>query len=88
MPGVAGRTAEWTIATSPLPYTAAVLVHHGRAGLAVECFLKLGHVRDHAVRPVLFRRVRVDRGAEALSFIATLAAPALAVADEEALLRR
>src|SRR5271167_1373188 len=69
-----------------LPYAAAALIHHGRAGLAVECLLEFRHVGDHAVGAIFFGRMRVHRGAQTFGFIARLAAPALAVADEEALL--
>src|SRR5215469_16702449 len=71
-----------------LPDATLFGIHHGRAGLAVEGFLELRHVRDDSVGTVLFRRVRVYRGAEALGFVAGLAAPALSVAYEETLLGR
>src|SRR5580658_3751861 len=71
-----------------LPNSAAVFIHHGGAGLAVEGLLKFRHIRNHAVGAIFFWRVRVDGGAQALRFVAALAAPALAVADEEALVGR
>jgi hypothetical protein len=39
----------------PLPHPAGVLAHHGLAGGAGESLLKLGHVGNHAVDPVLAR---------------------------------
>ncbi len=37
------------------PYSADVLPYHGLGRFAVEGFEELGHVRDHAVCPILFR---------------------------------
>src|SRR5437868_486994 len=73
-------------ATMYSPHPASILPHHGRARLAVERLLKLGHVGDYAVGAVLLRRVRVDRGAQTLGFVTLVGAPALSVGDEEALL--
>lgn len=54
----------------------------------MEGLLKFGHVGDDAVRPVFFGGVGIDGGAEALGFVFRVAAPALSVTDEEALLGR
>src|ERR1700747_3341011 len=74
--------------TCLLPHAASVLVDHRRASFAVEGFLEFRHVGDHAVGAVFFWRMRVDGSAQALPLVANVAAPALSVADEEALFGR
>jgi hypothetical protein len=69
------------------PDSADVFSHHGLSWFAVEGFAELGHVRDYAVGTILFRGMWIDGRAQALVFFALVRTPALAVADEEALVR-
>src|SRR5438477_779607 len=71
-----------------LPRPASVLIHHRQSCFAVKCFLKFRHIRDYAIGPEFFRRVRIDRGAQPFGLVTRLSAPALAVADEESLVGR
>src|ERR1043166_3008705 len=70
-----------------LPYPTNVLPYHGLSWFAVEGLAELGHVRDYSVGPIFFRGMWIDGRAQALVFFALVRTPALAVADEEALVR-
>src|SRR5271154_7168174 len=70
-----------------LPHAATVLIHHGRSCLAVKCLLEFRHVRNHAIGAVFLWRMRIDRGAHPLGFVAGFSTPALPIAHEESLLR-
>src|SRR2546423_15555138 len=70
------------------PHPGAVLIPQRRARLAMECLLKLRHVRNPSISAIFSRGMRIDCGAQALAFIASQAAPALPISYKEALLRR
>src|SRR4051812_47771846 len=78
--GVRGPTLAF------LPDSASFLWHHCRTWFAVEGLLKFRHVRNYAIGAVLFWGVRINGGIDAFGFVAGVFAPALSVADEEALL--